>query len=265
MSINLQKITLEKQGDSHRIDLTKRSSGGSQEIVINLNWSKQGSIKKGFLAKLFAGSSDIDLDLGCFWELRDGATTEDSSPAEKDAANHEVQQLISRGQVDLAMTVMRKKLGPRGRSKSVLDALQFAHDCGGPRNRLTHQGCYTQRPWVWHTGDDRSGAGAEGENILVNPDGIRDLKRVLVYCSIYEGVARWAETNAIVTIKVPDNPDIVVEMGKQTDSRKFCAIADITFDGTGAMTVKKLVSFHNGHADCDRIYGWGMQWQSGSK
>jgi tellurite resistance protein TerA len=265
MPIHLQKITLEKQGDSHRIDLTKRSSGGSPEIVINLNWSKQGSVKKGFFSKLFADNSDIDLDLGCFWQLRDGATTEASSSADTEATKREVQDLIQRGQVELAMTLMRKKQGPRGRNKSVLDALQFAHDCGGPRNMLTHQGCYTQRPWVWHTGDDRSGAGTEGENILVNPDGMGDLKRILVYSSIYEGVARWAETNAIVTIKVPDNPDIVVEMGKQTHPRKFCAIADITFDGNGCMTVKKLVSFHNAHEDCDRIYGWGMQWQAGSK
>ena len=91
------------------------------------------------------------------------------------------------------------------------------------------------------------------------------MKRIIVYCSIYEGVARWAETNAVVTIKVPDNPDVVVEMGKQTDARKFCAIAAINFDDKGGMTVKKLVSFHDGHADCDNAYGWDMQWQTGSK
>ena len=118
---------------------------------------------------------------------------------------------------------------------------------------------------MWHTGDDRSGSTGEGENILVNPDGIKELKRIIVYCSIYEGVARWAETNAVVSVKVPENPDIVVEMGKQTDTRKFCAIAEITFDESGGMTVKKLVSFHNGHEECDRAYGWGMKWQAGTK
>jgi tellurite resistance protein TerA len=83
--------------------------------------------------------------------------------------------------------------------------------------------------------------------------------------NIYEGVARWSETNAVVTIKAPDNPDIVVEMGKQTDTRTFCAIADIVFDDNRGMTIKKLVSFHSGHEDCDRAYGWGMQYSAGSK
>lgn len=222
MAINLDKITLEKQGDSHRIDLTKRSAGSSEEIVVNLNWSKGGTVKKGFFASLFGGNTDIDLDLGCYWELKDG-------------------------------------------SRSVIDGVQFAHHQGGPRNRLTRQGRYTEPPWIWHTGDDRSGSASEGENILVNPNGIKDLQRILVYCFIYEGVARWSETNAIVTIKVPGNPSVVVEMGAQSDARKFCAIADITFDSTGCMTVRKLVSFHNDHSACDRSYGWGMQWHAGGK
>lgn len=265
MAINLNKITLEKQGDCHRIDLTKRSSGSAQEIVINLNWTKNRGAKKGFLMSLFSGKSDIDLDLGCFWQLAEGLMTDTVSTAETADANREAMELIAKGKSDQAMMLLRKKLGAGGRNKSVLDALQFAHDCGGSRDSLTRQGCYVRRPWVWHTGDDRSGAGGEGENILVNSEGSRDLRRILVYCSIYEGVARWSETNAVVTIKVPDNPDVVVEMGQQSDARKFCAIADITFDGHGGMTVKKLVSFHNDHSDCDRAYGWGMQWQAGKK
>jgi len=65
MAINLGKITLEKQGDVHRIDLSKRTAGKSGEIVINLNWSKKGAHveSKGFWAKLFAPApQDIDLD-----------------------------------------------------------------------------------------------------------------------------------------------------------------------------------------------------------
>lgn len=256
MAISLSKITLEKQGDSHRIDLSKRTSGGSKEIVINLNWSKDGGGKKGFWASLVSTSKDIDLDLGCFWELKERVAS-----GVRELTNADINALAGKG----TPTAEIVELVLKSRKKSALDALQFAHEQGGPRNKVTKQGCYTQRPWVWHTGDDRSGSTGEGENILVNPDGIKELKRITVYSSIYEGVARWAETNAVVTIKVPDNPDVVVEMGKQTDARKFCAIAEITFDDNGGMTVKKLVSFHDGHADCDRAYGWGMQWQAGTK
>ena len=58
-------IILEKSGDKHRINLDKTSSIIG-EIKINLDWSKGG-----FLKRIFWGG-DIDLDLGCFYELRDG-------------------------------------------------------------------------------------------------------------------------------------------------------------------------------------------------
>ncbi|MDR2475915.1 MAG: TerD family protein [Bacteroidales bacterium] len=217
MAINLNKIVLEKQGDSHKIDLTKKGDNALKEIVINLNWTQK---KKGFWASLT--TSAIDLDLGCFFELNDG-------------------------------------------QKSVIDGLQFARGQGGPKNKVTRQGCYTQKPWIWHSGDDRSGAVSEGENMLINPQGLPDLKRIVVYCFIYEGAAKWSETNAVVTINVPDNPDVVVEMGKQYASQNFCAIAEILFGGDNSLTVKKLVTFHSGHGDCDKAYSWGMNWKAGSK
>lgn len=216
MAINLQKVTIEKQGDTHSIDLTKKDN--NKEIIINLNWS-QGETKKGFFASLLGGNSAIDLDLGCFYELADG-------------------------------------------SKNVIDGVQFSKGNGGPRDRKTRQGRYTDSPWVWHTGDDRGAAAGSGENIIVNPN--NSIKRMVIYCFIYEGVAKWAETNGVVTIKVSGNPDIEVEMGKQNDTKKFCAIAEILFSPT-SLQVKKLVTFHNSHSDCDKTYNWGMQWAAGSK
>ncbi|OAV67382.1 putative protein involved in stress response [Bacteroidales bacterium Barb6] len=147
---------------------------------------------------------------------------------------------------------------------SNIDGLQFAHGKGGQRDVSTRQGRYTGTPWIWHTGDDRSGAG-DGENILVNPQGLSELKRIVVYCYIYEGVAKWAESNAVVTVKVSGSPDIVVEMGRQSSSQTFCAIAELLFDNNNSITVRKLVSFHSGHGDCDKAYNWGMKWTAGRK
>lgn len=228
MSINLNKIILEKSGDVKRINLAKDASGKtlSQEIVINLNWTKQrkddkGSGLFGTLKKLIAGNEGIDLDLGCFYELRNGV-------------------------------------------KMVIDGVQFAHGQGGGRSQLSKQGRYTGQPWVWHSGDDRSGAG-EGENIFLNPSGISELKRLTIYCFIYQGVANWSQTNAKATIKVPGNPEIIVEMGQQISNKMMCALADISFDGSEGVSVKKLISFHSGHSDCDIANNWGLQWTAGSK
>lgn len=219
MAINLQKVTIQNQGDTHSIDLTKKETT-SKEIVINLNWS-QGETKKSFFANLLGGSNAIDLDLGCYYELADG-------------------------------------------QKNCIDGVQFSKGNGGPKDRKTRQGRYIDSPWIWHTGDDRGASAGSGENIIVNPNGVSGIKRMIIYCFIYDGVAKWAETNGVVTIKVFGNPDIEVEMGMQSDPRKFCAIAEINFT-QGSMKVKKLVSFHNSHSDCDRMYNWGMKWAEGSK
>lgn len=59
-------IILEKGGDTHRINLEKPSGRPlTGEIVINLDWNKGG-----FFKNLFGNA--VDLDLGCFYEMRDG-------------------------------------------------------------------------------------------------------------------------------------------------------------------------------------------------
>lgn len=66
---------------SNTINLTKdksvilltKESGVSGELLINLNWTKNSG-KKGFLSGLLAGNKNIDLDVGCLYELADGKT-----------------------------------------------------------------------------------------------------------------------------------------------------------------------------------------------
>lgn len=209
-------IILEKSGDKHRINLEK-SNGQTLtgEIVINLDWSKGG-----FFKQMFGGA--IDLDLGCFYELRDG-------------------------------------------QKMLIDGLQFSHGRGGDRHSSTRQGCYDRSPYIWHQGDDRGTGSSSGETILVNPAGVNSIKRIIVYTFIYEGVAKWSETNAVVKVKVPGCEEVQVQMGQQYSNKKFCAIAELDFDGNNSITVKKLVTFHDGHSDCDRTYGWGFNYSPGSK
>ncbi len=125
-------------------------------------------------------------------------------------------------------------------------------------------GSFDYPPYVLHMGDDRTGAWAAGENMKVNLAHAGRLKRLLVFTYIYEGVPRWTATNAVVTVKVPGQPVLEVPMGSQTDSRNFCAIAMLEF-GAGGIKVTKLVSFHRGHPDCDKTYGWGLKWVAGRK
>lgn len=207
-------IELRKTGDRHRINLEKTKAFPG-EIKINLDWSKGG-----FFKKVFGGA--IDLDLGCFYELKDG-------------------------------------------TKMLIDGLQFSHGRGGTRDQVTRQGCYTRKPFIWHKGDDRGGNAESGETILVNPAGASDIKRIIVYTFIYEGVAQWAQTNGVVKVSVPGNEDIIVKMGEQNSDKRFCAIASIEIGDDNSLEVQKLVTFHDNHSDCDRRYGWGFNYAPGSK
>lgn len=208
-------IELKKGGDTHRIDLTKRTGSNlNGEITINLDWSDG---KSGIFGMF---KNAIDLDIGCFYEMRDG-------------------------------------------SKMLIDGVQFSHGRGGNRDQQTRQGCYTKAPYIWHYGDVRSGG--SGETISVNPVGVNEIKRIIVYTFIYDGVARWAETDAVVKVTVPGVETVEVKMGQQNSDKKFCAIAQLDFNGDNSITVKKLVTFHNTHTDCDRAYGWGFNYTVGSK
>ena len=66
-NISLSKITLEKKGESTKIDLTKRDGNSNNQIHINLNWN-QVAKKSGFFRK----AETIDMDLGCMYETKEG-------------------------------------------------------------------------------------------------------------------------------------------------------------------------------------------------
>lgn len=70
-AINLSKIELKKSGDAINLNKTSQPLG---EIAVNLNWNQGGNKQaKGFLSTFFgSSSSNVDLDLGCLFEFKDG-------------------------------------------------------------------------------------------------------------------------------------------------------------------------------------------------
>lgn len=65
-------ITLQKSGDSHKIDLSKTGSSKQLTVHVNLNWNQQSNKNSGFFTKLLGGNSAPDLDLGCMYETVNG-------------------------------------------------------------------------------------------------------------------------------------------------------------------------------------------------
>ena len=69
-AVNLSKVTLTKSAPT--ISLAKGAGAGGQ-MRVNLNWSQGGAAPAGgFLKRVLAAGSNIDLDLGCLWETTDG-------------------------------------------------------------------------------------------------------------------------------------------------------------------------------------------------
>jgi len=138
--------------------------------------------------------------------------------------------------------------------------------CVQPLNQgLLKQGRFEEFPWVYHLGDDRTGAVDAGEFVKVNLAERSGLRRLMVFTYIYEGAANWAQTDGVVTVNAPGCPELIVELGKVSDQRTFCAICWIDFLADGSVKVTKCATFHDDHVDADRTYGWGLKWVAGSK
>jgi tellurite resistance protein TerA len=125
-------------------------------------------------------------------------------------------------------------------------------------------GSLDYEPYIQLMGDDRTGSVAGGEWLHINGRQWDKIRRILVYAFIYEGAPNWKETDGVVTIHIPGQPDIEVRLNEEGGRLGMCAIALLEND-RGAVRVTRKVDFHRSHPDMDRAYGWGMRWSAGSK
>lgn len=208
-NINLSKIELKKSGDTINLQKTEKPLG---EITVNLNWSKQNAPKqKGFFSSLTANlSPQIDLDLGCLFEFKDGW-------------------------------------------KGVIQPLGNVF------------GSYHSEPYIHLDQDDRTGASNKGENLRINGNMIHEIKRILIFSYIYEGVANWSQVDGVATLKQENGPDIVVKMDEHRNGFNTCAIAMLENVNDETFKLQRLVKYFKGHRDMDQYYKWNMNWVAGSK
>lgn len=126
-------------------------------------------------------------------------------------------------------------------------------------------GSFNQPPFIQLDADDRSGAAAGGENMLINLDQTAAIRRILVFALIYEGARNWAAVDGVVTLFPQSGPQIEVRLDYPVDGAPICAIALLQNNG-GDLTVQREVQYINGAQDVlDRTYGWGLQWTPGRK
>ena len=120
-------------------------------------------------------------------------------------------------------------------------------------------------PYVALDADDRTGASEKGEDLRVNGGKIAQIRRILVYTFIYDGVADWQEADGAVTIQCPGSPELVVRMDEYGSSERTCAIAMLENADGRTFSVEKLVRFFNDQRAMDQAFGWGLSWRPGRK
>ncbi len=126
-------------------------------------------------------------------------------------------------------------------------------------------GALDRPPYISLDGDDRTGAVAAGENLRINGNQIANIKRILVYTFIYEGVANWQQADATVTIKYPGAEDLIVKMDTYNSTNVMCGLALLENVNDETFSVEKIVQFYPGHEALDRAFQWGLNWKPGRK
>ena len=126
-------------------------------------------------------------------------------------------------------------------------------------------GSLERPPYIALDGDDRTGDSSSGENLRINGKKIAEIKRILIYTYIYEGVANWQQADGTVTIKYPGEEDLIVKMDEYNSTEKMCALALLENVNDETFSVEKLIRFYRGHEAMDRDYHWGLKWVQGRK
>ena len=126
-------------------------------------------------------------------------------------------------------------------------------------------GALNRPPYIALDGDDRTGAAAAGENLRINGDQIGNIKRILVYTFIYEGIANWQQADGIVTIRYPKAEDLIVKMDEYNSSDRMCGLALLENMNDETFSVEKIVRFFPGHEALDQAFHWGLRWKAGRK
>lgn len=126
-------------------------------------------------------------------------------------------------------------------------------------------GHYEEPPYIALSGDERTGnAKGYDEYMLVNGAHWNEIVRILVYVYIYDGARNWAQINPKIILDVPGEDDLVVTLGAYNDALALCAVGGLE-NVRGGIKLTNYTEYFPGHAEMDRAFGFGLEWDEGEK
>jgi tellurite resistance protein TerA len=126
-------------------------------------------------------------------------------------------------------------------------------------------GDFDNPPYMKLSGDERTGdAKGHDEYIIVNGAHWDKIKRILVYFYIYSGAPTWSEIKPHMILDVPGEEDLAVTLSKHNDALCVCAVGGLE-SIRGGIKLTNYTEYFPGHAEMDRAFGFGLEWDDGKK
>lgn len=126
-------------------------------------------------------------------------------------------------------------------------------------------GSFDEAPFMALSGDDRTGdGGGYDEHITVNGAHWDKIKRIVVYFYIYSGAPNWSVVNPRIILDVPGEDDLVVSLSTHNDALAVCAVGGLE-NVRGGIKLTNFTEYFPGHAEMDRAFGFGLEWDDGKK
>lgn len=120
-------------------------------------------------------------------------------------------------------------------------------------------------PIISLDGDDRSGTNTGGENLRIDLNRLAEIRRIIVFAFIYDGVPNWAAADGVVTLFPASGAPVEVRLDESDPKAPMCAIALLTNSGSDLTVNREVRYLQGGQQVLDQAYGWGMQWAAGRK
>ncbi|MGC5796143.1 TerD family protein [Sphingomonas sp. NFX23] len=125
-------------------------------------------------------------------------------------------------------------------------------------------GSFEDDPYIALSADDRTGDVSQGETMRINGRHWSDIRRVMVFANIYDGVPNWQQTDGVITVAMPDQPPIEVRMTEGRNDRRVCGVVMIENDA-GRLKATRVVEYFRDQQKLDQRFEWGLRWVAGRK
>ncbi|MPS67207.1 MAG: Tellurium resistance [Novosphingobium sp.] len=125
-------------------------------------------------------------------------------------------------------------------------------------------GDFLNEPYIELSGDDRTGAVAAGETIRVNGRHFDQIKKLGVFALIYDGAPNWQQTDGVVRMNMPGQPEIEIRMNEGRNDKRLCGVALIE-NINGELQMKRHMKYYpsqKGFADDIGIF---LNWVGATK